>query len=60
MEYKHENVDPVVAEEIRDLALEGIEVDGTTVFVSDDVGEERLAAIATVCRQDLDSRTHSE
>jgi hypothetical protein len=60
MGQKHENVHPVIAEEIRDLELQGVEVDGTTVIVSDDAGNERQAAIAAVLHQNIDSRIHSE
>ncbi len=60
MGHRHENVDPVVAEEIRELGLEGVEVTGTTISVSDDAGEEHQAAIATVLRQDSESRFHLE
>jgi hypothetical protein len=60
MKQFHENVDPAVAEEIQELQLEGVEVIGTIVTVSDDAGAEHQAAIATVLRQDPESRFHLE
>lgn len=47
---------------IQDLDLPGVIIDGEAphyrVIISDDVGNEHAAAIATICNRDFESRLH--